>query len=247
MKRDDVFRNSELGGNEFEFNAEVAEVFDDMLVRSIPLYEEQQYMIRRIARKHWIPGTVVYDLGCSTGTTLLGMAQELQECSQFIGYDNSVPMLEEARRKIAERQTQDRIQLLYRDLSLPADDLILDNASVVIVAWTLQFLRPLRRADLIQSIYRQLVENGVLIVTEKILGGHSESNRCFVEHYYDFKRANGYSETEIARKREALENVLIPYRVEENLELFRKNGFEIAEMFFQWFNFAGFLCVKKPG
>ena len=97
----------------------------------------------------------------------------------------------------------------------------------------------------IATIYNNLIDGGVLIVTEKILTNDSNMNRFFIEFYYDFKRRNGYSEKEILRKRERLENVLIPYRVDENFEMFRRNGFKITETFFQWYNFAGFLCVKK--
>jgi len=84
----------------------------------------------------------------------------------------------------------------------------------------------------------------VLIVTDKVLTNDSNMNRLFIDFYYDFKRRNHYSEVEISKKREALENVLIPYRLDENLELFRRNGFATVETFFQWYNFAGFLCVK---
>ncbi len=90
-----------------------------------------------------------------------------------------------------------------------------------------------------------MANGGVLVVTEKILTNDSNMNRFFIDFYYDFKGRKGYSGEEIIRKRQALENVLIPYRSDENLEMFRRNGFEIAETFFQWYNFAGFLCVKK--
>jgi tRNA (cmo5U34)-methyltransferase len=87
--------------------------------------------------------------------------------------------------------------------------------------------------------------NAGLITTEKILAGHGQLNRLFIEAYYDLKRRSGYSDHEIARKREALENVLVPYRIEENRELFLRNGFDAVETFFQWYNFVGFLCMKK--
>ena len=123
----------------------------------------------------------------------------------------------------------------------------IENASVVTMCWTLQFIRPFRRDSLIKSIYDGLSDGGVFLVTEKILTGSSDMNRFFIEFYYDLKKRNDYSDNEILRKREALENVLIPYRISENYELFRRNGFQIVETFFQWFNFAGFLCVKKSG
>jgi tRNA (cmo5U34)-methyltransferase len=127
------------------------------------------------------------------------------------------------------------------------DGIKLENASVIAMCWTLQFVRPLNRERVIQWIYNSLVPGGALIVTEKTLANNPEMNRFFIELYYDFKKRNKYSPAEIRRKREALENVLIPYRACENIELFRKGGFEIVETFFQWYNFAGYLCVKAGG
>lgn len=245
MKKDALFRRSPERASDFEFNAEVAEVFDNMLVRSVPFYMEQQNMFQRIAQKFWIHGTTAYDLGCSTATTLLGLCHKLPASAYLVGYDNSYPMLEQAKRKIRQSELEKRIEVRYGDLNEGLSGIALDNASVVTLCWTLQFVRPLRRDDLIRWIYSKLVDEGVLIVTEKILTNSGHMNRFFVEYYYEFKRSQGYSETEILRKREALENVLVPYRLEENLELFHRNGFQIVETFFQWFNFAGFLCVKK--
>jgi tRNA (cmo5U34)-methyltransferase len=246
MKKDTVFNASQERASDFEFNAEVAEVFDDMLVRSVPFYREQQSMFTRIGTKFWQPGTTAYDLGCSTATTLLGLSRELPETACLVGYDNSWPMLDRAREKIADSGQAHRIEVRYADLNGDLSDLNLDNASVVTMCWTLQFVRPLRRDDLIRCVYSRLKDGGVFIVTEKILTNNGHMNRFFVEYYYEFTRRQGYSETEILRKREALENVLVPYRLEENLELLRRNGFQIVETFFQWFNFAGFLCVKSP-
>jgi tRNA (cmo5U34)-methyltransferase len=245
MKKDTVFNGSQERASDFEFNAEVAEVFDDMLVRSVPFYREQQNMLKRIGKKFWQPGTTACDLGCSIGTTLLGLSSELPDTARLVGYDNSWPMLDQARQKIVESRMEDRIEVRYGDLNGDLSDFLLENASVVTMCWTLQFVRPLRRDDLIRWIYSRLNDEGVFIVTEKILTNNGHMNRFFVEYYYEFKRSQGYSEIEILRKREALENVLIPYRLEENLELFHRNGFQIVETFFQCFNFAGFLCVKK--
>ena len=246
MKRDQLFLNSDKGVGSFEFNEEVAEVFDDMLERSVPFYLEQQAMIRGLCRKLWPTDTVIYDLGCSTATTLIGLARELPDSARFLGYDNSQPMLVRARQKIEQAHLQDRIQLHHGDLNGSLCDLPLENAGIVTMCWTLQFVSPLRRAEVIRWIYNSLADNGVLIVTEKILTNRGDINRFFVDLYYDFKRGCGYADAEIARKREALENVLIPYRLEENLDLLRRGGFELVETFFQWFNFAGFLCIKKP-
>jgi tRNA (cmo5U34)-methyltransferase len=246
MRQDKVFQGTTARASDFEFDARVAEVFDDMLVRSVPFYLEQQHMISEIGKKFWIPRTNAYDLGCSTATTLINLCRELDESARLIGYDNSIPMLERARQKIKEAGLEHRIDLRCGDLNGELSELRLEDASMVTMCWTMQFIRPLRRDNLIRWIYSSLVENGALVVTDKILTNSTHMNRFFIEFYYEFKRRNNYSEEEILRKREALENVLIPYRIDENLEMFRRNGFEIVETFFQWYNFAGFLCVKKP-
>lgn len=245
MKKDEVFLTPERRIGDFEFNAEVAEVFDDMLVRSVPFYLEQQNMLKCIGKNFWIPGTKVYDLGCSTATTLVALGRELPDSARLIGYDNSLPMIARARENIAASHLDDRIEVRYGELNGPLPEFPVENASVITMCWTLQFIRPLRRDNVVRWIYDGLADGGVLIVTEKILTNSGHMNRFFIDYYYEYKRRQGYSDTEIARKREALENVLVPYRLEENLELFRRNGFEIVETFFQWFNFAGFLCVKK--
>jgi tRNA (cmo5U34)-methyltransferase len=246
VKKDQVFVDSGKRVGNFEFNADVAAAFDDMLERSIPFYQEQQGMICSLCRNLWRPGTSVYDLGCSTANTLIALSRELPASTRFVGYDNSRPMLERAAQTVAAHHVHERVDLRYADLNGALSDLPLENAGLVTMCWTLQFIRPLRRDNLIRWIYEALADEGALIVTEKILTGNGHMNRFFIDLYYDFKRRHGYSDTEILRKREALENVLVPYRLDENVDLFRRNGFEIVETFFQWFNFAGFLCVKKP-
>jgi len=243
--RDQIFRDTAARAGDFEFNAQVADVFDDMLLRSIPFYLEIQCMIKEIGKKFWIRGTDVYDLGCSTGTTLINLCREIEGPARFVGYDNSAPMVEKAKQRIKEQGFENSIQIRYGDLNADLSRLSLENASIVTICWALQFIRPLRRDHLIKWIYDGMIDGGVLVITEKVLTSHSHMNRFFVDFYYDFKRRNRYSEEEIFRKREALENVLIPYRIDENLEMLKGSGFEITEVFFQWYNFAGFLCLKK--
>jgi len=245
MNTDKVFTLDAERSSDFVFDQSVAEVFDDMLNRSVPLYGEQQKMIKDIAKRFWIPDTSIVDLGCSLGTTLINIAVNVPEAESLVGYDNSQPMIDRATSNIEKANQTDRITLKFADLNGDLDDLVINNASVVTVCWTLQFIRPLKRDRLIAKIYNAMADGGVLIVTDKILTNDSNMNRFFIDFYYDYKRKNGYSEEEILRKREALENVLIPYRFDENFELFKRNGFEIVETFFQWHNFAGFLCVKN--
>lgn len=247
MSRDEIFNADNAYSSDFEFNEEVAAVFGDMLNRSVPFYAEQQNMITDIARRFWIPGTTVVDLGSSLGTTLINIASQNTSIDRLIGYDNSEAMLNRARENIDKANLTSRITCANGDLNGDLQTMDMRNTSLVTLCWTLQFIRPLQRDHLIKNIYENMVEGGALIVTDKVLTNDSNMNRFFIDFYYDYKRKNGYSEEEINNKRESLENVLIPYRFDENFELFRRNGFEIVETFFQWYNFAGFLCVKNAG
>jgi tRNA (cmo5U34)-methyltransferase len=118
------------------------------------------------------------------------------------------------------------------------------DASIVMLILTLQFVRPLHRDRLIADIYRGLNDNGALILVEKVLGEDSMFNRLFINYYYEFKRRNGYSDIEITQKREALENVLVPYKLLENREMLLRAGFRYVDTFFKWYNFCGIIAVK---
>lgn len=242
MSTDDIFRGDQSRASDFVFDQQVVNVFDDMVARSIPFYAEQQKLIQTIVSRFSNQGRIV-DLGCSTGTTLLNLASVTD--APLSGYDNSQAMLDQAQSNASQHRVGDRIDFRNADLNGDLSDVDLNNTDVTLMCWTLQFIRPLRRDALIREIYRQLNDGGALIVTDRVLTNDTSMNRYFLDFYYDHKRANGYSNEEIINKREALENVLVPYRVDENIELFRRNGFEIVETFFQWFNFAGFLCIKN--
>ena len=244
--RDRIFAEKSHAVGDFNFGEKTAEVFEDMLDRSIPLYREVQRMLGEITAEFGVAGTNVYDLGCSNGVTLETLASALGSRGRdirLIGVDYSKPMLENAERRFAERGQPTKPQLVHADLN---DGCAIENASVVVLNLTLQFIRPLFRDRLIRSIHEGLNENGCLILIEKVLGNDSLFNRQFIKFYYDMKRRNHYSETEIAQKREALENVLIPYRIDENVELLRRNGFGSVDVFYKWYNFAGLLAVKTP-
>jgi tRNA (cmo5U34)-methyltransferase len=160
---------------------------------------------------------------------------------KFIGLDNSDEMLKRCRQKLAERGFKRPHELICADLNQAAP---IENASVVLMVLTLQFIRPLHRERLVSEIRSGLLENGCLIVVEKVLGEDSLFNRLFIKNYYEFKKRKGYSQLEIAQKREALENVLIPYKLLENRELLLRSGFRYCDAFFKWYNFCGLIAVK---
>jgi tRNA (cmo5U34)-methyltransferase len=239
--RDEVYRAQRERIGDFTFDRSVAGVFDDMVTRSVPFYTEMQRMIVELARDFATPNSAVYDLGCSTGTTFANMHPYLDPSVRFVGFDNSQEMLDKCRGKLLEAGVNRALDLRCRDLDEGAD---VEDASMVALVLTLQFIRPLNRNKLIADIYRGLRPQGCLILVEKVLAEESLFNRLFIKYYYDLKRREGYSDTEITQKREALENVLIPYKLQENIKLLRDSGFREVDVFFKWYNFCGIVAVK---
>ena len=160
---------------------------------------------------------------------------------KFIGIDDSTEMLDQCRENLVKSGFEREFDLRYANLNKGVE---INNASVVVLCLTLQFIRPLHRVKLLQDIQKGLNEGGCLILVEKILAEESILNRNFIKYYYDFKKRNHYSEMEIAQKREALENVLIPYKLSEDHEMLQSAGFSHTEVFFKWYNFSGIIALK---
>ena len=218
-------------------------MFDDMLDRSVPFYRELQRMVGELAADFAAERTSIHDLGFSTGNTFLSIGAHLPPDIdvRFTGIDSSQEMLAKAASKLEQARFPWPYALKLQDLD---NGVRIDNASVVLLILTLQFVRPLNREALIATIHRDLIDCGCLILVEKVLGEHSAFNRLFIDHYYQMKRRKGYDDIEIAQKREALENVLVPYRLEENVRLLRRVGFSQVDVFFKWYNFCGVIATK---
>ncbi len=223
---------------QFEFDEDVASVFDDMLSRSIPFYKQMQDLSINFACNFLEEDDIVYDLGCSTASTLIELSKNSKCNLNLIGIDNSQAMLDRAYKKTKafgvdiQFQNADLLDIDYKDAKL-----ILSN-------YTLQFIRPLQREKLVKKIYNNLKENGIFIFSEKLISSNKVLNKQYIDEYYAFKKAQGYSEFEISQKREALENVLIPYTQEENKKMILDAGFKECEILFKWLNFATFLAIK---
>ncbi len=223
---------------QFEFDEEVAAVFDDMLERSVPFYKESQKITEFFALKHLKDGSILYDLGSSTASLLLNISRKLKCKATLIGLDNSQAMLDQARKKCVA---------LGADIELENADILkydYKEATVFVSNYTLQFIRPLVREELVRKIADSLNKDGIFIFSEKVISHHSKLNKDLIECYYDFKKEQGYSEYEIMQKREALENVLVPYSEDENIKMAKNCGFSHCEVVFRWANFATFIAVK---
>jgi len=235
-KKDKVFEKAII--KQFEFDEDVAAVFDDMLDRSVPYYKESLDLTINFALKYLDENDKVFDLGCSTASTLISLGKHTNKVLNLIGIDNSQAMIQRA--KIKSHAFGIKIDFICDDIF----NVNISGAKVIIANYTLQFIRPLQREKLIQKIYNSLEDGGIFIFSEKVIVDDKILNKHYIDKYYKFKTTQGYSEFEISQKREALENVLIPYSEDENKKMIKDAGFKSCETIFKWVNFATFIAIK---
>lgn len=236
--RDRVFARQLSEVKAFEFNETVAGVFQDMISRSVPGYELLLRMVGLYADLFVLPGSRVFDLGCSLGEASLVVADQTREldCS-IVAVDNSAAMIDKCR---ARSGTGQAIEWRCQDIR----ETEITNASMVILNLTLQFLPPEERLPLLEKVYRGLLAGGVLVLSEKIKLDDSAENERMSELYQGFKKTMGYSDLEISQKRNALENVLIPDSDSQQLKRLRDIGFSEVYQCFRGFNFVSYLAIK---
>lgn len=223
---------------QFEFDESVASVFDDMLVRSIPFYNEQIALIVDFVQPYLQEKSVVYDLGSSTGNVLISLAQKICTHCVLYGLDNSQAMIHQA--KLKAQAYGIPISFLQEDF-LKFEFL---PCRAVIANYTMQFVRPIQREKMIKRIFLALEQGGVFFMGEKMISADKSLDKAMIDRYYLYKSRQGYSQTEITQKREALENVLVPYTQEENFSMLYDAGFKQVEILFKWNNFALMIAVK---
>ena len=227
------------------FDDKVTEVFEDMLWRSIPGYavmrELCSKLAQRFARKD-APGTVV-DLGCSRGGAIADLVAAEAPGSEtaYLGAEVSDPMIAAARARFSGIS---RVRIDKIDLRTSFPDVAASTCSVVLSVLTLQFVPIEHRARVVRRAAEALMPGGALLLVEKILGGSSWANDLLVADYYDFKRANGYTQEDIDRKRLALEGVLVPQTEEANVAMLRREGFRDVECFWRHLNFCGWVALR---
>lgn len=227
---------------DFKFDERVVAVFPDMIQRSVPGYGMIISNIGILAAKYAQPSSHCYDLGCSLGAATMSMRQRITtpDCD-IIAVDNSPAMIERARELLA-LDTVSTIPVTMNCSDI--QDVAIENASVVVLNFTLQFILPVQRLALIQRIHAGLRPGGILILSEKIAFREPWRQHFHVKLHHDFKRANGYSDLEISQKRSALEKVMIPETIACHQERLQTAGFSCSELWFQCFNFVSLVAIK---
>ncbi|TDG15270.1 carboxy-S-adenosyl-L-methionine synthase CmoA [Seongchinamella unica] len=225
----------------FTFDENVARVFPDMIKRSVPGYTTIVAMTGLIAQRYASPGSRLYDLGCSLGASTLAMRQNLRsEDCRIVGVDNSQAMLERCRNIIDTDTHETPVDLLCANL----ENVVIEDASVVVLNFTLQFIPLAIRDEVIQRIYAGLRPGGVMVLSEKLTFEDPHLDELNIDLHHEFKRANGYSELEIARKRAAIENVLRPETLATHKRRIAEAEFSSCDVWFQCFNFASLVALK---
>ncbi len=241
-KQDTIFASNprEVGG--FAFDKEVVEVFADMIQRSVPGYREVIGMTKVFAEQYAKPNTNLYDLGTSLGAGALAMAQgATTEGTKIIAIDNSAPMIQQCKNNVERARQQIPISVVLGDII----ESPIENASLIAMNFTLQFLPPNKRTPLLQKIYQNLIPGGALLLSEKIIFSDPEEQFFQEEAYHNFKELNGYSRTEISRKRAALESVLIPDTLETHTKRLEDIGFSPVYLWWKSLSFISLLAIKK--
>ena len=226
---------------DFVFDEKVVDVFPDMINRSVPGYSTIINLLGIITRQYARPGTNIYDLGCSLGAATLSMRHHIavEDC-KIIAVDNASAMIERLQRIIERDNSRIAVESHCKDLQA----IDIHNASVVVMNFTLQFIAPEERDAIIEKIYQGMNPGGVLVLSEKLQFDNAQQDRVLTELHHAFKKSNGYSDLEIAQKRSALENVLIPETANVHHQRLQQAGFSEVYPWFQCFNFASFIAIK---
>ncbi|PIE41300.1 MAG: carboxy-S-adenosyl-L-methionine synthase CmoA [Gammaproteobacteria bacterium] len=241
MTEDRIYAQPRQRLVDFVFDEQVAQVFPDMIRRSVPGYETVIAMLGVFAKEYVTDNSHIYDLGCSLGAASLAIRRQVQASGcRLIAVDNSAAMVKRCRENLEQDQSITSVEVRCEDIQ----NTLISNASLVALNFTLQFIKPENRLELLTAIYNGLNPGGALVLSEKIVFPEATTQQLQTAWHHSFKRANGYSDLEISQKRQAIENVLIPDTKEQHLERLTAAGFSRVEVWFQCFNFVSLVAIK---
>lgn len=238
---DRIYANPLAEVKQFIFDQTVVDVFPDMIKRSVPGYATIINMIGNLAERYVQGGSYCYDLGCSLGAATLAMRHRIRAADcKIIGVDNSAAMIERCQQIMAADSGEIPVELVCANIQ----DVKLQQASMAVLNFTLQFITVEQRLGVLAGIANGLLPGGVLILSEKVVFEDEPHQQLMTELHHNFKRAQGYSDLEIAQKRTAIENVLIPETLQTHRDRLRQAGFRSVDVWFQCFNFASLIAIK---
>lgn len=241
QNRDELFATPIQNLGDWTFDEKVAEVFPDMIQRSVPGYSTIISMIGMLAKRFTKAGSTVYDLGCSLGAVTLSIRRNIQvDNCKIVAVDNSPAMVERCKRHLNLFRSDINVTVYEADIR----NIEITNASMVVLNFTLQFLPPADRQHLLNNIYQGLIPGGILVLSEKFSFADEQINPLLFDMHLDFKRANGYSELEISQKRSMLENVMLIDTIDTHKQRIQQAGFSHVDTWFQCVNFGSLIAIK---
>ena len=239
--KDNIYSQYQEKVADFVFDDAVASVFEDMIARSVPGYATVIAMTKVFAEHYAQADSVCYDLGCSLGASTLAMRRGIMHPGcKIVAVDNSPAMVSKCRQVVSLDKSDVPVEVLQADIR----DVAIANASVVVMNFTLQFLSPDQRDTMIQNIYNGLRPGGVLLLSEKIAFEDREKDAFETDMHHEFKKLMGYSDLEVAQKRKALENILLPDTLDIHRVRLKNTGFSKSYLWFQCFNFMSLAAFK---
>jgi len=237
MSKDNIYADDGRPVDAFRFNQEVVDVFEDMISRSVPHYIDNLEELVALSLDAYQAGTRIYDLGCSKGALALPLALAIRQLNgEVIAVDNAPAMIAALKAKTGTLPIRGQCQTIQ--------ETSIENASVVILNYVLQFIPREERINVLERIHNGLTPGGILLLSEKICHPDPTLNQVYIDRHHAFKKANGYSLLEISRKRQALEDVLVPETLNAHLERLRAVGFTVADVWDQHYNWVSIYCRK---
>jgi tRNA (cmo5U34)-methyltransferase len=213
-----------------------------MLERSIPQYDTMRGLVFELGRRFVTDGATVVDLGCSRGGALAPFVATFGTRASYVGVEVSPPMLDACRKRFSSELETGVVSLLDLDLRAGYPDV---RASLTLAVLTLQFLPVEERPRIARAAYEHTAPGGAVVVVEKVCGTSVATDELMIDLYHGLKRARGYGEEEIERKRLSLEGVLVPASAGWNEALLADAGFSEVECFWRCLNFAGWIGIKS--
>jgi len=240
--KDRIYASKQDSVDDFVFDEAVADVFADMIQRSVPGYTALNQLLPIVAKQFIQANSNVYDLGCSLGEASISIANTIQlENVKIVAVDSSMAMVRQLQHHLVNKGLEDTIQSVHEDVT----KIDISNGSFAILNYTLQFIERSKRDALLSKICSGLNSHGALLLSEKITYQDDNEDALMQKLHESFKRKNDYSEMEISQKREALENVLIRDTHEQHVERMRRAGFSKVSILSKYLNFVSYLAIKN--
>ena len=220
----------------WSFSGKVSKTFDEHVDRSVPFYKEGHQLIVDMQEFFLQEESVCYEIGCSTGTlTKLLSENNANKKTKYYGIDNVKEMIE-----VAESKNIKNAEFLSEDIV--TYELI--KSDLIVSYYTIQFIKPQLRQEVINKIYQSLNWGGGFFLFEKVRANDARFQDYLNSSYNEFKLRNNFTESEIFSKTRSLNGVLEPFSTQGNIDLLKRAGFTDIISIFKYLNFQGFMCIK---